>query len=328
MPSRRPAPLSEETLLRPAAPVLLGSKGPLGGGTLGALCAKRLSVKNTFLDGPSPRLCPGPVAPASAPADTGREGGFVQFALESAAASAAANEALGGWRAPYGTPLATPTPSGVSSFAPWARAPYGTPLATPTPSGVSSFAPWARILADGHSCATGGELNAGVWNVAPLGVPLEPPWWWASDQAVPRDSWHGTVDAIAQPAGAGPTALPVNDCPPWHAAMERPRLSLDAMLPLESGVQPERGSRWDVESDGTGDDSDDAHVDGTPPTAALTDLPSVGSASHSKGTCKRCCFYPRGRCVNGFSCDFCHYGHETRQRRNKKKHKPDRKNGA
>ncbi|CAE8679434.1 unnamed protein product, partial [Polarella glacialis] len=49
--------------------------------------------------------------------------------------------------------------------------------------------------------------------------------------------------------------------------------------------------------------------------------PSMGSEAHEAGTCKRCCFFPRGRCTNGYNCEFCHYEHEKRKRKNKKKKK-------
>eukprot|EP00929_Paragymnodinium_shiwhaense_P012808 TRINITY_DN120701_c0_g1_i1.p1 TRINITY_DN120701_c0_g1~~TRINITY_DN120701_c0_g1_i1.p1 ORF type:complete len:593 (+),score=140.80 TRINITY_DN120701_c0_g1_i1:112-1890(+) len=48
-------------------------------------------------------------------------------------------------------------------------------------------------------------------------------------------------------------------------------------------------------------------------------LPSVGSADHATGECKRCCFFPRGRCFNRHDCRFCHYDHEKRRRVKKKK---------
>eukprot|EP00397_Hematodinium_sp_SG-2012_P021987 GEMP01022748.1.p1 GENE.GEMP01022748.1~~GEMP01022748.1.p1 ORF type:complete len:287 (+),score=44.24 GEMP01022748.1:129-989(+) len=48
-------------------------------------------------------------------------------------------------------------------------------------------------------------------------------------------------------------------------------------------------------------------------------LPSRGSDTHFSGTCKRCCFFPRGRCMNGYNCTFCHFDHEKRKRKNKKK---------
>eukprot|EP00913_Durusdinium_trenchii_P031136 g29155.t1 len=49
------------------------------------------------------------------------------------------------------------------------------------------------------------------------------------------------------------------------------------------------------------------------------DLPSVGSAQHFEGLCKRCCFFPKGRCNNGRDCEFCHFEHEKRKRKKKKK---------
>eukprot|EP00418_Pyrodinium_bahamense_P084759 CAMPEP_0179056992 /NCGR_PEP_ID=MMETSP0796-20121207/24100_1 /TAXON_ID=73915 /ORGANISM="Pyrodinium bahamense, Strain pbaha01" /LENGTH=603 /DNA_ID=CAMNT_0020753689 /DNA_START=97 /DNA_END=1908 /DNA_ORIENTATION=+ len=47
--------------------------------------------------------------------------------------------------------------------------------------------------------------------------------------------------------------------------------------------------------------------------------PSIGSELHAAGSCKRCCFFPRGRCMNGYECSFCHYEHDKRKRKNKKK---------
>merc|ERR1719223_1997134 len=58
-----------------------------------------------------------------------------------------------------------------------------------------------------------------------------------------------------------------------------------------------------------------------PPPGALH--PSLGSEAHEGGTCKRCCFFPRGRCTNGYDCEFCHYEHEKRKRKNKKKKRKD-----
>lgn len=53
-----------------------------------------------------------------------------------------------------------------------------------------------------------------------------------------------------------------------------------------------------------------------PPPGALH--PSVGSEGHASGVCKRCCFFPRGRCANGYDCTFCHYEHERRKRSKRK----------
>jgi len=39
-------------------------------------------------------------------------------------------------------------------------------------------------------------------------------------------------------------------------------------------------------------------------------LPSFGSAQHSAGECRRCNFFAKGRCRNGFDCIFCHLPHD------------------
>jgi hypothetical protein len=46
-------------------------------------------------------------------------------------------------------------------------------------------------------------------------------------------------------------------------------------------------------------------------------LPSIGSADHAMGTCHRCCFFPKGRCQNGYDCTFCHFEHDKRSRKKK-----------
>lgn len=50
-------------------------------------------------------------------------------------------------------------------------------------------------------------------------------------------------------------------------------------------------------------------------------LPSIGSARHWTGACDRCCFHPKGRCLNGYNCEHCHFDHEKRKRKSKKKNK-------
>lgn len=59
-----------------------------------------------------------------------------------------------------------------------------------------------------------------------------------------------------------------------------------------------------------------------PAYSSTAELPSVGSAAHEKGSCRRCCFFPKGRCTNGMDCEFCHFAHLPRlARKNKKKNK-------
>jgi len=56
---------------------------------------------------------------------------------------------------------------------------------------------------------------------------------------------------------------------------------------------------------------------GIAPPVTLADLPSLGSIGHFAGQCSRCCFFPKGRCLNGYDCRFCHFEHEKRQRKKK-----------
>lgn len=48
-------------------------------------------------------------------------------------------------------------------------------------------------------------------------------------------------------------------------------------------------------------------------------LPSVGSEGHFDGTCKRCAFFPKGRCLNGKDCTHCHFPHDPRPRNRKRR---------
>ena len=50
--------------------------------------------------------------------------------------------------------------------------------------------------------------------------------------------------------------------------------------------------------------------------------PREDSCCTSSVDCKRgdrCCFHPKGRCVNGYSCQHCHFDHEKRKRKGKKR---------
>jgi len=51
------------------------------------------------------------------------------------------------------------------------------------------------------------------------------------------------------------------------------------------------------------------------PSATLADLPSLGSLGHFVGQCSRCCFHPKGRCLSGHDCRFCHFEHDKRRRK-------------
>ncbi|CAE8607204.1 unnamed protein product, partial [Polarella glacialis] len=53
--------------------------------------------------------------------------------------------------------------------------------------------------------------------------------------------------------------------------------------------------------------------------AGVDGVPSIGSYAHLSGQCSRCCFHPKGRCANGYTCQFCHFDHDKRPRNGKKK---------
>lgn len=74
-----------------------------------------------------------------------------------------------------------------------------------------------------------------------------------------------------------------------------------------------------------GDDSSDEDLGLCPTYAPDVPIPSIGSTLHSEASCKRCCFFPKGRCNNGYDCEFCHFAHEKRKPKNKKKKKSKRR---
>jgi len=61
-------------------------------------------------------------------------------------------------------------------------------------------------------------------------------------------------------------------------------------------------------------------VKGPATAAPLFPFPSVGSASHFTGECKRCLFFPKGICRDGADCLFCHLEpHEEKLPRTRKR---------
>lgn len=65
------------------------------------------------------------------------------------------------------------------------------------------------------------------------------------------------------------------------------------------------------------EDSTSASEDNEPSKTDHNGFPSVGSIGHFSGQCTRCCFHPKGRCLNGYDCNFCHFDHDKRRRTKK-----------
>lgn len=120
------------------------------------------------------------------------------------------------------------------------------------------------------------------------------------------------------------------DCVPGRVGTTATSSTVDDGVSLSGGGNSIRGGADTVVADcdleEEGESSNDARnsphsltVANTPVHAIEPDLPSLGSAKHAEGLCKRCCFFPKGRCLNGRECEFCHFEHEKRKRKKKKK---------
>lgn len=105
------------------------------------------------------------------------------------------------------------------------------------------------------------------------------------------------------------------------AAEEGSNASTEPPSPAEEGdlspgapsadLSPQAPSA-ELSPEAPGNDSKD---DVPPIDLDADDLPSMGSALHASGECRRCNFFAKGRCQNGKDCAFCHLPHDRRQLR-------------
>jgi len=216
------------------------------------------------------------------------------------------------------------------------------PLATPSPMAVAAFQAWTANPKDAYSGASASTADSSAGGSLTTSAARLPP------------ACSMTVSA---PASTAPGAEIMTSSPTATSRLASPLGSVRLASQLHQQQQPlqlyhaithtspalygpsvvqstQAGGSVEIdEADESDDDSDDgggqvqcsprcppADAPKPPPGA---EHPSLGSAGHAAGICKRCCFFPRGRCANGYTCEFCHYEHEKRKRKNKKKKKKD-----
>jgi len=160
------------------------------------------------------------------------------------------------------------------------------------------------------SSPNGSQTSASVGAMSPLGNVSAMPF----SMQRPSVAHHGHA-AVVSAAAARPGAAalyasyPVTET--YHGAHSFGGGEPGACS-MEAAAYPEAGARYHAyEAAGSPDPSQSGPgADG---------VPSIGSYAHLAGQCSRCCFHPKGRCANGFSCQFCHFDHDKRPRNGKKK---------
>mmetsp|Transcript_46758 Transcript_46758/g.117772 ORF Transcript_46758/g.117772 Transcript_46758/m.117772 type:complete len:467 (-) Transcript_46758:673-2073(-) len=208
----------------------------------------------------------------------------------------------------------------------WAFTHPFTPIATPSPTGRYSLfhRGLGSVTTPGSKCAMGLSKSMRTPRGDAVG---------SFDQRADEMDRSAAINAHASlfsrsvtyaisPTSARATGLAA---PPPPLQNRRGIVSLQqALMPDAPEQKPQfEGDEDDDESGDEGESQPQAlrrpEDVPKPPPGALH--PSLGSEGHGIGACKRCCFFPRGRCMNGYECMFCHYEHEKRKRKNKKKNK-------
>lgn len=324
MAPKRPAPLTDAAIGAPGSQVASaaaeahGAAAAAAGPGASPNGTQNYTVKNTFIDVPS-GLTPHDMKIdmrqqlLTAPAELHAAPGFVQRAM-------AASPTATGSSVQYVVHGAVP-PSPCGG-APPAAAARGLPLqrvAAPQPSTPLAVLPYDCLATPSPTTAAQrvysirSTLAAAVASGPAAGVTMVPAGHVAPPAATyalsPRSSRGGDLQAAGQPvlyasqpvqcSRAVIQASPI----PWEDVED------------EEGDSDEDAEGQQMQRRGRPEDAP------KPPPGALH--PSLGSEGHAAGTCKRCCFFPRGRCTNGYECEFCHYDHEKRKRKNKKKKKKD-----
>jgi len=119
------------------------------------------------------------------------------------------------------------------------------------------------------------------------------------------------MDSASPSSGAGSSGDIREDSSPEPLAAKAEEESSDS---VSNGDECQRCEDNDesLQPPGSSDDGSDVS-EGDDVVVDMDNLPSMGSAQHAAGECKRCNFFPKGRCQNGKNCQFCHYPHDKRK---------------
>jgi len=144
-------------------------------------------------------------------------------------------------------------------------------------------------------------------------------------QDQPQPQALGAGHPAFQPVGYIMTMVPAAQCqlPMMMVSVQpTPLKSIGAYTDFQptchsSSTTVLDSSRQSADSDSLKDHADPA-AQGMTREDFEGELPSIGSEGHFDGSCKRCAFFPKGRCSNGKDCTHCHFPHEPRSRLRKR----------
>lgn len=176
-------------------------------------------------------------------------------------------------------------------------------------------------------CPAPAELGQGFaasqWSLGPGGcwggpvAAAGPALWWAPPPAGPAPPARGPVGPGAPQVLQLAAALPDAPAPGASHVGLPAQLAAPAPAPATPApTQPATGTASGAVAAGLAA----VALEDVPFTAALGDLPSVGSAGHAAGACKPCAFLHSKGCDNGAACTFCHLcgpGEKKRRQREK-----------
>jgi len=139
-----------------------------------------------------------------------------------------------------------------------------------------------------------------------------------ADDASPSSPAAETPDTAGVCKLQRPTDLDLDDKASNNELSPNDSSTAASLLsPPPPSIEIDEGRQEEERDAYASDDDDESDEDtGSSEESVIVDmecLPSAGSALHGTGECKRCNFFPKGRCQNGKDCSFCHYPHDKRK---------------